>query len=131
MSTTVPTSHLDLLENSQVVILGTNGPEGQPEITALWFVYADGQVHMSINDSRRKAKNLARDPRASAFFVDPQNPYRTLELRGTVTITPDPDYAFAAAVNRKYQADVAQMDKPGESRSWVTLNVEKVLTFGG
>lgn len=130
MSTTIPASHLDLLENGQIVILGTNGPDGQPEITALWYVYADGQVHMSINDARQKAKNLARDPRASAFFVDPQNPYRTLELRGTVTITPDPDYTFAAAVNEKYHADVSQMDKAGESRSWVTLNVEKVLSFG-
>ncbi len=127
---TIPDSHRDLLEHNQIVILGTNGPKGEPQVTALWFLFEDGNVRMSINEARQKLRNLRKDPRASALFVDPANPYRTLELRGTVTIEPDPDYAFADRVGQKYSADLRTMDGEGESRAMVTLNVEKVHTFG-
>lgn len=127
----IPDSHRDVIEKSQVVILGTNGPQGNPEVTALWFYFEDDTLRMSINDNRQKAKNLARDPRASAFFIDPENPYRTLELRGTVEIEPDPEYVFADKVGAKYGgANMREMDKPGETRSTVTFNIEKVNSFG-
>ncbi len=130
MNTTIPASHLSLVGNNDLVILSTLGPKGEPQTTALWFVYEDGQVKMSINDSRQKLKNLRRDPHASAFFLDPKNPGRTLELRGRVTIEPDPEYVFAEKVKDKYSFDVAQVDQPGQTRSWVTLHVDKVLTYG-
>lgn len=129
--TTIPESHADIIEKNQVVTLGTIGPNGEPQVTALWFLMEDGVLRMSINDSRQKLKNLVRDPRASAFFLDPENPYRTLELRGTVSIEPDPDYAFGDKVGAKYGgADLREMDQPGQTRSVVTLNVEKVHVFG-
>lgn len=128
---TIPESHKDILEKSQVVNLATTGPNGEPQVTALWFFMDDGVLRMSINDNRQKLKNLARDPRAAALFLDPENPYRTLELRGTVSIEPDPDYTFADKVGAKYGgANMREMDKPGETRSVVTLNVEKVHAFG-
>ena len=127
---TIPDSHIDIIEKSQVVTLGTIGPNGEPQVTALWFLMEDGVLRMSINDSRQKLKNLVRDPRASAFFLDPENPYRTVELRGTVNIEPDPDYTFGDRVGAKYGADLREMDQPGQTRSVVTLNIEKVHVFG-
>lgn len=127
----IPETHKDIIEKSQVVILGTAGPKGEPQATALWFYFEDDTLRMSINHNRQKLKNLQRDPRASAFFIDPENPYRTIELRGSVTIESDPDYVFASKVGEKYGGvDMRNMDKPGESRSVVTLEVEKVHTFG-
>ena len=130
MTTNIPASHLDLLENNDLVILSTIGAKGEPQTTALWFVFIDGQVKMSINDARQKLKNLRQNPHASAFFLDPKNPGRTLELRGTVVIEPDPDYVFAKAVKQKYDFDVAQLDQPGQTRSWVTLHADKVISYG-
>lgn len=127
---TIPERHRDIIERSQVVILGTNGPEGEPQATALWFHFEDDTLRMSINTSRQKLKNLDRDPRASAFFIDPENPYRTIELRGSVTIESDPDYAFADTVGKKYGADMREMDGPGEARSTVTFAIDKINTFG-
>lgn len=126
----IPDSHRDLLEQNQIVILGTNGPKGEPQVTALWFLFEGDHLRMSINEARQKLRNLRRDPRASALLIDPANPYRTLELRGTVSIKPDPDYEFADRVGAKYGADLREMDGQGESRVMVTLNVEKVHTFG-
>ncbi len=128
--TGIPDTHLNLLTEGQVVILTTLGPDGEPQTTALWFLYEEGKVRMSINEARQKLRNLRRDPRASAFFIDLSNPYRTLELRGNVEIEADPDYAFADRVGAKYNSNLRQMDKAGESRSMVTLVIDTVHTFG-
>lgn len=128
----VPESHLDIIGSSQIVTIATNGADGRPQVTAMWFLADDvGNVTLSLNSSRQKTKNLQRDPRATLFFVDPANPYRTVEIRATAKIAPDPDYVTAAAVGAKYGgADLREMDKPGESRVAVTFDVEKVNTFG-
>lgn len=128
--THIPDSHRDIIEKSQVVMLGTIAPKSGPQVTALWFYFDGDTLKMSLNDSRQKVKNLRLDPRASAFFIDPESPYRTIELRGTVSINPDPDYEFASKVGEKYNADMRQMDQPGETRSVVTLQIDRVLTFG-
>ncbi|HWV24435.1 MAG TPA: PPOX class F420-dependent oxidoreductase [Thermomicrobiales bacterium] len=127
---TIPESHRDIIENAQVVVLGTLGAHDEPQITALWFLYEDGVLKMSINSNRQKLKNLQRNPAASAFFLDPATPYRTLELRGDVSIEPDPDYQLATKVGEKYQADLREMDAPEDMRSIVTFNVKNVHTFG-
>lgn len=126
----IPQSHQDIIERSQIVMLGTNGPDAEPQITALWFHFDGETVRMSIADSRQKLKNLQRDPRASALFVDPDNPYRTIELRGRVDIEPDPNYEFAAKIGEKYHSDLREMDGSGVNRTVVTLVVSKINTFG-
>ena len=131
-STTLPTSHRDLL-SSPIVTLATAGPDGFPEVTAVWFlVDDDGTVTVSLNTSRQKAKNLERDPKATLFFVDPATPYRTLEIRARAEITPDPDYAFADRLKDKYGpgGDLRGTDRPGESRVAVRFIPVKVNTFG-
>jgi PPOX class probable F420-dependent enzyme len=128
----IPASHRDLIETCQVVTLATNGADGLPQVTAMWFLAEeDGTIRLSLNTARQKVKNMLRDPRATLFFIDPASPYRTLELRSTVTIEPDPGYAFADRVGAKYgAADLRQMDQPGESRVVVTFTPVKVATFG-
>lgn len=127
---TIPNSHIGLLESNQIVVLSTIGPAGEPQTTALWFLYEDGQLKMSINETRQKLKNLRQDPRASALLIDPANPYKTLELRGHVNVEDDSNYEFADRVGQKYNATMREMDKPGELRTQVTLVVEKVNAFG-
>ncbi len=83
---------------------------------------------MSINTTRQKAKNLERDPSCSAFFMDPDNPYRTVEIRGQVDIEPDADYAFADKVGARYGASLRKMDSEGETRMIFTLKSDKVIT---
>lgn len=127
----IPESHADLIEKNQIVILGTNGADGYPQVTALWFLVEDGVIKASLNTARQKVKNLTRDERATLFFVDPQNPYRTLELRAKATIEPDPDYVFADKVGAKYGgANLREMDSLGETRVVVTFEPVKANTFG-
>lgn len=131
MSTkTIPASHRYILDKNQVVALATKGPNGEPQVTALWFLAEDDIIRMSINTKRQKAKNLQRDPSCSAFSIDPDNPYRTLEIRGQVDIAPDPDYAFADKVGARYGASLKDMDSEDEIRMIFTLKPDKVITYG-
>lgn len=126
----IPDSHRNLITDSQVVILATNGPDGLPQVTATWFLWEDDTLKLSLNTARQKVRNLRQDPALTAFFVDPASPYRTLELRGTITIEGDPDLAFADRVGEKYGTNLRKMDEPGESRVVISLNIKKVNTFG-
>jgi PPOX class probable F420-dependent enzyme len=130
--TDIPASHRSLLD-APVGVLGTVGPKGVPQLTAVWFLYdaAAGALRISLNTRRQKYKNLRRRPDASFLILDPASPYRTLELRGRVEIERDDDYAFATRVGQKYGgADLRQMDGPGQRRVVVTLRPEKVNTWG-
>ena len=132
MSTSIPATHLDIVQNAQVVMLSTSGPSGAPQTTALWFLLDDdGKIRLSINAARQKVKNLIRDPKVSLFFIDTTNPYRTVEIRGTASAEPDPDYVFAEKVGTKYGGtDMRKMDKPGESRLVVTIEPTAAYVFG-
>jgi PPOX class probable F420-dependent enzyme len=131
MPATIPDSHRELIDATPVIILSTIGPTGNPQTTAMWFAADDdGTIRVSLNASRQKAKNLQSNPNASLFFMDPANPYKTLEIRAIAHIEPDPDYTFAGIIGKKYDADLRKMDQPGESRIKVTFEPRKVLTFG-
>ncbi len=131
-TTTIPESHRDLLD-SPIVTLATINPDGSPQVTATWFlVDDDGTVAASLNSARQKTKNLVRTPVATLFFVDPANPYRTLEIRAHAEIRPDPDYAFADRLKDTYGpgGDLRGTDRPGESRVAVRFIPVKANTFG-
>jgi len=129
--TTIPESHRDLL-TANVGILATNGQDGYPQVTALWFLWdEDGLVKLSLNTTRQKTKNLRSHPECTFFVIDPANPYRTLEIRARAEVSPDDDYVFADRFSQKYGgADLRANDRPGESRVVVTLQPVKVNAWG-
>src|SRR5919202_3941668 len=124
--TTVPESHQDLLR-AYVGMLATIGQDGYPQVTATWFLFDDGRIKLSLNNTRQKVKNLQAHPECSFFILDTANPYRTLEVRARAEITPDLDYAFATKLGAKYGGvDYGAIDRPGEIRVIVSLQPIKV-----
>jgi PPOX class probable F420-dependent enzyme len=121
----IPESHRDLLD-AQVATLATVDAAGLPQLSEVWFVEEDGEVKLSLNTSRHKTRNLRERPACSLLILDLANPYRYVELRGRARIEPDDDYVFADRVGKKYDADLRQHDRPGESRVVVTVDVAKV-----
>lgn len=126
MSTEIPESHHDLLD-APVATLATIGPDRKPQLSAVWFLYEDGSIKVSLNTSRQKLKNLTADPAVTFFVLDPENPMRYLEVRGEATMAADPDYVFADRVGAKYGGvDLRQMDGSDGSRVVVTIHPTKV-----
>jgi PPOX class probable F420-dependent enzyme len=128
--TTIPESHTDLL-GTAVTTLATHGHDGYPQVTATWFLLDDdGLIKFSLNTARQKVKNLRARPECTVFFLDPANPYRTLEIRGRAEIQPDDDYTFADKLGQKYGADLRSMDQPDDRRVVVVVHPVKANTWG-
>ena len=84
MAEQIPEKFLDLFNKKAFANLATLMPDGTPQVTPVWCDY-DGQ-HVLINTAvgRVKDRNLQRDGRTSLSILDPDNPYRYLEVRGKV-----------------------------------------------
>jgi PPOX class probable F420-dependent enzyme len=128
----IPESHHDLLD-AQILSLATIDPAGRPQITIVWFLKENGLPRISMNTTRKKLRNLRRNPACTVCIVDPNNPYRFLEIRGDAEIEPDDDYVFADKVGAKYNADVRAIDGPGESRVAVSIRPARInaVNIGG
>ena len=126
--TTIPDSHRDLL-NAQVAVLGTIGASGRPQLSGVWFLAEDGTIRVSLNTARQKVKNLQADQKVSVLIFDETSPYRYVELRGDAEITPDPDYTFADKLGAKYNADLRDRDKPGDTRVVITVRPTRLVVW--
>jgi PPOX class probable F420-dependent enzyme len=126
MSTDFPDSHRDLLD-ARFATLATLGKDGGPQLTEVWFLFEDGEVKVSLNDSRLKTKHLLARPQCSLFILDLENPFRYMDVRGTARIEPDDDYAFADRVGAKYGADLREHDGPDDKRVVVTVEPTNVF----
>lgn len=126
MPASIPSSHVDLLD-APIATVATIGPDGRPQVSAVWFLADDGVVKVSLNTARQKTKNLTVNPAVTAFILDSANPARYLEIRGDATLEPDPDYAFADRLAAKYGgADLRAMDGPDGRRVVVTIDPVRV-----
>ena len=130
--TTIPTSHSDILQSAALAYLATIGPNGEPQVSAVWFTWDGTHLLFALSKKRQKTRNLQRDPRVAVAIADPDNPYRALEIRGRVTrIEPDSDFRSIDAVSRKYLGRDATDAEHGaaEERIVVFVEPERVIPF--
>lgn len=99
----IPERYHDLLESTALAHIATIGPDGEPQVTPVWFGWDGEYVRFSQTTTRQKLRNLQRDPRIALSIVDPANPLRYLEVRGrVVAVEPDPELAFINSMAKKY-----------------------------
>ncbi|WP_051385671.1 PPOX class F420-dependent oxidoreductase [Actinokineospora inagensis] len=111
----IPASHLDLLERPLFAHLATTRPDGQPQVNPMWFHWDGEFVRFSNTTIRHKYRNVTANPRVAFSVNDPDQPYRYLEVRGTVErIDPDPNAAFFMQLADRYslRMDALPPDAP-------------------
>jgi len=129
----IPEDKLNLFETKALAHVATIGPNGEPQNNPVWFDWDGEHLLFSQTTTRQKLKNLQRDARIAFSIVDPRNPFRYLEVRGTVVeYRPDPDFAFINAMSAKYVNNpVYQGSKPGdEERVVVVVRPEHTTSMG-
>ena len=84
MSAVIPDEFKDLLEKPIYVTVATVMPNGQPQLTQVWCSYDGEYILLNTKRATRKEKNMAARPMATIMAVDPNEPYRWLEVQGTV-----------------------------------------------
>jgi PPOX class probable F420-dependent enzyme len=67
------------LEDQRTVVCATIGPGGRPHLAALWYLPVAGRLDCWTYAASQKARNLARDPRAT-LLTETGATYQ--ELRG-------------------------------------------------
>jgi PPOX class probable F420-dependent enzyme len=129
----IPDSHRAFAGAPTTVALSTLNADGSIQTTAVWVVLDDdGRFHTSLATTRHKYRNLQRHPHATIFATDPANPYRTLEVRGDVTMAADDDAQTGTRhVISSYGVDPDSMQEQlDEERVIVTLTPTRVVASG-
>ena len=81
----IPDSHRDLLtEPNSTTVLVTLMPDGQPQAQVVWVDLEGDTVIVNTEQSRQKAKNLAREPKVTLIAIDRASDERYIEIRGVV-----------------------------------------------
>ena len=94
--TAIPDVYLDmLLEKKAFAHLATVMPDGSPQNTPVWFDYVDGKIRVNSARGRVKVRNMKLGAKVALSIMDPDNPDRYVQLRGTVTHVREDDVAAA------------------------------------
>ncbi len=74
------------LAGRHVAVLVTNGADGHPVPTPIWYLYRDGAFHFRTEQGAVKTKNILRDPKVSVCIQDERPPYKAVIAYGSAEI---------------------------------------------
>ena len=129
---TIPEDYRDLLENPVVVGLATIMPDGQPQVTPVWIDFDGTHLRVNTAHGRQKTKDMLERPQVTVLAIDPQNPYRYMEVRGKVARhTEEGADAHIDALAKKYMGvDQYPGHTPTETRVIFYIEPIKVIAQG-
>jgi hypothetical protein len=130
---TIPDKYLDLIDGKKAFAsLATLMPDGSPQVTPVWFDYADGKVRVNTARGRVKDRNMAKDARVALSIVDPDNPYRYVQIRGRILRSTEQGAdAHIDALAKKYLGqDTYPFRQPGEVRVIYEIDPTSVQAQG-
>lgn len=77
--------YADLLQEKKAFAsLATVMPDGSPQVTPVWFDLKDGVIRVNTAKGRVKARNMDVGSSVALSIMDPDNPYRYVQIRGPV-----------------------------------------------
>jgi PPOX class probable F420-dependent enzyme len=132
MASVIPDKYLDLFDKKVFAGLATVMPSGSPQVTPVWIDYDGENVVFNTAVGRQKDKNLQADGRVSLALVDPDNPYRYLEVRGTVVerTTDGADDHINKMAKKYIGQDIYPFRQPGEVRVIYKIKPEHTTSMG-
>jgi PPOX class probable F420-dependent enzyme len=129
----IPEQYLDLMQQKKAFAnLATIMADGTPQVTPVWFDYANGVIRVNSAKGRTKTRNMKEGAAVALSIMDPDNPYRYLQVRGKVTrVTEQGASAHIASLARKYiDQDKYPWSRPGEVRVTFEIAPEAVQVMG-
>jgi PPOX class probable F420-dependent enzyme len=133
MSAAMPENYLDLLQQKKAFAsLATLMPDGSPQVTPVWFDYRDGILRVNTAKGRAKARNMVPGVSVAAVIIDPDNPYRYIQIRGRVArVAEEGANAHINQLSKKYLGqDQYPYAQPGEVRIMIDIEPKSVSVMG-
>lgn len=98
--------------------LATVMPDGSPQVTPVWFDFDGSHIRVNTAKGRVKARNLRQGAKVALVVVDPDNAYRYVQVRGTVTrVAEEGATAHIDTLAKKYLGqDKYPWNQPGDVR---------------
>jgi PPOX class probable F420-dependent enzyme len=121
----IPDAYLDLLEKKVTFAnLATVLKDGSPQVTPVWFDYTAGKIRVNTARGRVKSRTLKEGAHVALAILDPENPYRYIQIRGTVVSETEKgaDAQIDALAKKYLGQDKYPFAQPGEVR--VTFEIE-------
>ncbi len=92
----------NLLRGRHLAVLTTNGPDGTPHSTPVWYL-PDGDTVGIIADAESvKVRNLRRDPKAAVLIASERRPYRYVLYRGAADLLTEGVNGYPQRMARRY-----------------------------
>ncbi len=132
MAGTIPEKFLDLFQKKAFGNLATTMPDGSPQVTPVWVDFDGSHVIINSARGRQKDKNMQRNAKVALSILDPDNPYRYLEVRGKVdAITEEGADAHIDKMAQKYMGkDKYPWRRPEEVRVLYKILPTKTTQMG-
>ena len=86
MAANIPEQYKDLFKKVAFAHLATLMPDGSPQVTPVWFDLDGSHIRVNSAKGRVKDKNMRRNKKVALSIVDPDNPYRHLDVQGEVGV---------------------------------------------
>jgi PPOX class probable F420-dependent enzyme len=130
--TALPQDVKTLLQKPVFVHFATEMKDGSPQVSPVWVDVEDDTILVNTAEGRLKDKNVRRDPRVALSFLDPDNPYHSVTIRGRVTeVTNEGADAHIDKLAKKYLGqDKYPWRSPDEERVLYKIEAEHVAVMG-
>jgi PPOX class probable F420-dependent enzyme len=131
--TEVAEKYSDLLSQKKAfATLATLMPDGSPQVTPVWFDYQNGVLRVNTAKGRTKARNLKPGVPVAVAIMDPDNPYRYVQVRGRVArVAEEGADAHIDQLAKKYLGqDKYPYGQPGEVRVTVEIEPKSMTGMG-
>jgi len=132
MAATIPEPFKDLFTKVAFAHLATLMADGSPQVTPVWCDFDGTHIRVNSAKGRVKDKNMRRNKRVALAIMDPDNPYRHLDVQGEIAeIAEQGADAHIDALAKKYLGkDKYPFRAPSEVRVIYKILPSKVSTMG-
>ncbi len=92
----------DLFERPLAAVVSIGRPDGTVLSRPVWHRWDHGRFTFEFPAGDRKIGMLERDPRITVLLAENEFPYRSIEVRGRVRMTPEGYHERGVAICRPY-----------------------------
>lgn len=112
----------DLLTRPLVAHLATVRPDGSPQVNPVWFRWDGTYLWLTMTSTRQRYRNMSAHPSVAVSIVDPDDPYRYLEVRGHIErMDADPEATEFLRLARRYGLAIDATPQDAPQRLAVTI----------
>ena len=119
-----------LTQKKPIAALATTMPYGTPQVTPVWYDYDGKRLRVNTAKGRVKARNMQEGSRVALMIVDPENPYRYVQVRGRIALATEhgADEHINALAKKYLGEEKYPYRQPGEVR--VRYEIEPLSVQG-